>query len=165
VRNSLKALVLVALAGVLLAWGVHTVFAQASAQQGAPPANTSGSAPVSPPQGQQPDATVPAPGHSLHSITVTFDYDFTRTPACTQKVREHCTQRFVVYDISAGYARRAKLFVIPVPDGAKGQMHGITATGPKLDFESGRHQIAVTAQEPSGVESQHYAATVWVVIP
>jgi hypothetical protein len=96
---------------------------------------------------------------------VTFDYDFTRTPACTPKVREHCTQRFVVYDISAGYAHRARLFTIPVPNGAKGQMHGITAAGPKQDFESGKHEIAVTAQDPSGIESQHYAATVWVVIP
>ncbi len=151
-----------ALAAVLLASGAHKAFAQASAQQGSPPANAPSSAPAS--AQNQPSAAL-APGHSLHSITVTFDYDFTRTPACTQKIHEHCTQRFVVYDISAGYAHRAKLFTIPVPDGAKGQMHGITATGPKLDFEPGKHQLAVTAQEPSGVESQHYAATVWVVIP
>ena len=154
---------LLTLAAVLLASGAHAAFAQASAQQG----SAAGKCASEPSRRRRSRsiAAALAPGHSLHSITVTFDYDFTRTPACTQKIHEHCTQRFVVYDISAGYAHRAKLFTIPVPDGAKGQMHGITATGPKLDFEPGKHQLAVTAQEPSGVESQHYAATVWVVIP
>ena len=98
-------------------------------------------------------------------MTVTFDYDFTLTPACNEKIRQHCVARFVAYDISAGTAHRAKLFVIPVPEGAKGQMHGISFSGPKLDFESGKHQVAVAAQEPSGIESQNYAATVWVDIP
>jgi hypothetical protein len=116
---------------------------------------------------QQNGATPPAgaPGHGLHVITVTFDYDFGRTPACTAKIQGHCAAQFVVYDISAGLPHRARLFTIPVPEGAKGQLKGITAASPKLDFQSGRHQIAVTAQDPKGVESGSYAATVWVVIP
>jgi len=107
----------------------------------------------------------PSPAHSAHSVVVAFDYDFGRTPACTPKIQEHCTAQFVVYDISAGFPRRAKLFTITVPDGAKGVVHGITATSPKLDFESGKHQLAVTAQEPNGTESPSFAATVWIVIP
>jgi len=129
--------------------------------QNQPPTATEGTAPAS----VAPSSAGVAPGHSTHSVTMTFDYDFTLTPACTRKIRERCIERFVAYDISAGLAHRARLFTIPVPDGAKGKMQGITATGPKMDFESGKHLLAVTAQEPSGMESKHFAATVWVVIP
>lgn len=142
-------------AAFALASGAPSAFSQnqsAAAAERAAPASASSPATV-------------APGHSAHSVTVTFDYDFTLTPACTQKIREHCIEHFVAYDISAGLAHRAKLFTIPVPDAAKGKMRGITATGPKMDFESGKHLLAVTAQEPSGMESKHFAATVWVVIP
>jgi hypothetical protein len=131
---------------------------------GASFAQAPGDAPQSGAQ-QNPAPAASAPERNLHSVTVTFDYDFTLTPACTPKIHERCVARFVTYDISAGYKRRAKLFVIPVPDGAVGRMHAITFTSPKLDFESGKHQLAVAAQEPGGIESRNYAATVWVVIP
>lgn len=35
-----------------------------------------------------------------HTITVKFDYNFTSTPACSQKVTKKCIAKFVVYDIS-----------------------------------------------------------------
>ena len=105
------------------------------------------------------------PTHGVHTVSVTFNYDFARTPACSDKVTKDCVRQFIVYDISAGVKTRARLFTIAVPDGARGMVQGITGTSPRLDFESGKHQLAVTAQEPSGAESRHYAATVWVVIP
>ena len=74
-------------------------------------------------------------------------------------------RRFVAYDVSSGFEHRAKLFTIPVPDGAKGQMRGITATSPKLDFESGKHLISVTAQGPDGKQSRKSVCTTWIVIP
>jgi hypothetical protein len=151
---------------VVAACGFLLPVASAAAAQNQAPATTPapGSSPPSAAADKQAAATA-APGHGLHSVTVTFDYNFTLTPACAEKLRERCILRFVAYDISAGVAHRAKLFEIPVPDGAKGQMHGITATSPKLDFESGKHLLAVTAQGPAGVESEHQAASVWVVIP
>lgn len=35
-----------------------------------------------------------------HTIVVTFDYDFTAVPACSEKVTKKCIAKFVVYDIS-----------------------------------------------------------------
>jgi len=35
-----------------------------------------------------------------HTIVVTFDYDFTEVPACSEKVNKKCIAKFVVYDIS-----------------------------------------------------------------
>jgi len=157
-RNPARPLVFVVAVVVLLSLAASTTFAQSAFAQSAAPAATQAA-------GSPPASADLAPGHAFHSVTVKFDYDFTTTPACSEKLHEHCVRRFVAYDISAGLAHRAKLFTIPVPDGAKGQVRSITATSPKLDFESGKHQLAVTAQEASGVESRHYAATVWVVIP
>jgi hypothetical protein len=148
----LLAMVLALLALLLLAPMSNVLFAALRAIAKAP-ARQSGTPPPS------------APTHSAHSVVVTFDYDFGRTPACTPKIQKHCTAQFVVYDISAGVPRRSRLFTIPLPDGAKGMVHGVTATSPKLDFESGQHQLAVTAQEPDGTESPNFAASVWIVIP
>jgi hypothetical protein len=174
-RSSRRALVFLAAAFVLFGLTASTSFAQSAPPASVPPpasANQSSSqAPDQSPnqsKDQSKDQAAPAalaPGRSFHSVTVKFDYNFTATPACSEKIREHCVCRFVVYDISSGFEHRAKLFTIPVPDGAKGQVRGITATSPKLEFEPGEHELAVTAQEPSGIESRHYAATVWVVIP
>lgn len=46
----------------------------------------------------------------------------------------------------------SKLFSIPVP------------SSPLLDFESGKHQIAVIATEPDGIESTATSCTTWIVI-
>src|SRR5271170_19927 len=35
----------------------------------------------------------PESGSAMHSITVQFDYDFTKRPACTGKVRMACVQK------------------------------------------------------------------------
>jgi hypothetical protein len=45
-----------------------------------------------------------------HTIVVTFDYDFTAVPACSEKVSKKCIAKFVVYDISG--EKPYKLFTI-----------------------------------------------------
>jgi hypothetical protein len=98
-----------------------------------------------------------------HTITVKFDYNFTATPACSQKVTKKCIAKFVVYDISGG--KPYKLFEIPVPADASGAMKGISGESQPLLFESGKHLVAVTAQNDSGEESSAPASAVWVKIP
>ncbi|MGD1210703.1 MAG: hypothetical protein ABR973_05020 [Candidatus Acidiferrales bacterium] len=100
-----------------------------------------------------------------HSVAVKFDYDFRLTPACTAKIKKGCVQQFVVYDISAGEAKRSKLFTIPAPQDATGAVTGIAGTSPPLSFESGKHLLEVVAQYPDGTESQARACTTWVTIP
>ncbi|MGH9736992.1 MAG: hypothetical protein ACRD4X_00170 [Candidatus Acidiferrales bacterium] len=100
-----------------------------------------------------------------HTIKVSFNYDFRLTPACSPKTKGACVQEFVLYDISAGVSKRAKLMEIPVPRGATGFVKGITATTPRLDFESGKHLIAVVARMPNGVESKTGSCNIWVTIP
>ena len=102
---------------------------------------------------------------SKHSVTVTFDYDFGITPACSEKVVKNCVKEFVVYDISAGVQNRTKLFSFPPDPGAKGMVKGVTGTSPKLQFESGKHSISVVAQNPAGVESNVKAAKTWIEVP
>jgi hypothetical protein len=112
----------------------------------------------------------PPPTHGVQTITVTFDYDFRLTAACTATVAKNCVQEFVVYDISAGAskAKRHKLFTVPLPPNPSGMVHGISATGPPLDFESGKHLIGVTALEPGtdpNNESFPNACSTWITVP
>jgi len=93
----------------------------------------------------------PESGSAMHSITVQFDYDFTKTPACTAKVAKACVQKFDVYDISGD--KPYLLFSIPAPPNAQGVMKGITATSPRMWFAIGRHRIGVSAQMPDGEKS------------
>jgi hypothetical protein len=90
-------------------------------------------------------------GSATHSITVKFDYDFTRTPVCSGKVKDACVSTFTVYDISG--TKPYKLFSFPVPPDAKGSMKGISATSPRLLFAIGKHRIGVAAVSASGKES------------
>jgi hypothetical protein len=100
---------------------------------------------------------------SKHAIAITFDYDFTAMHACSPKVSKKCIAKFVVYDISG--KKPYKLFTIPVPADATGPVKGISGQSEPLLFESGKHQLAVTAQKDSGEESSTYACSVWITIP
>lgn len=94
----------------------------------------------------------PAPsGSAVHSITVQFDYDFTKTPACSTTVTTACVKTFDVYDISGD--KPYLLFSVPVPQNAQGMMKGITATSPRMLFAIGKHRIGVSAQMPNGEKS------------
>lgn len=102
---------------------------------------------------------------STHKITVTFDYDFTQTPACGGALKKDCVQQFNVYDISGGIDKRTKLMVIPVAPGAHGVVKGISGTTASLVFEPGKHLLSVSAQTPQGTESGADLCEVWVTIP
>jgi hypothetical protein len=101
---------------------------------------------------------------SRHSLTVTFDYNFGLTPACSDKVTEKCVKQFNVYDISAGIEKRTRLFTIPADPTAKGVVKGITGTSPMLLFAPGKHLISVSAQTPSNQKSDPGACAVWIEI-
>jgi hypothetical protein len=102
---------------------------------------------------------------SKHTITVTFNYDFSKTPSCSATVKKSCVQQFNVYDLSAGFETRTKMFSIPVEPGQTKLVNGITGKSPLLMFEPGRHKLGVTAQMAGGPESPVEASTTWVVIP
>jgi len=60
---------------------------------------------------------------STHSISLTFDYDFTVNHGCSPILTTNCIARFNVYDISTG--KPMKLFTTPAPTGASGQVKDI----------------------------------------
>lgn len=103
------------------------------------------------PEAQAPPAQPQQAEAGMHSIALQFDYDFTKTPACSAKVKKSCVQQFVAYDISG--PKPYFLFSFPVPDGAQGAMKGIKATSPRLLFALGKHRIGVSARMPNGEES------------
>jgi hypothetical protein len=102
---------------------------------------------------------------SMHTVSFTFDYDFRATPACSPKVKQDCVQQFNFYDISRGIANPEKLGSIPVPAGATGLVKGISAKTDSFLFGAGRHKLAVSAQMPSGLESDLSKCTTIVKIP
>jgi hypothetical protein len=117
-------------------------------------------------QGAPSSTTEGATSHGSHFVTVKFDYDFSKTPACSVTVKAGCVQEFVAYDISGGVNHRIKLFEIPLPPEPVGVVSGIPGKSPtKLDFESGKHLLSVVAREPDGRESRHLACTTWIEIP
>jgi len=103
--------------------------------------------------------------HRMITIKVTFDYDFTITPACSAKVTEGCVQQFNLYEVSLGISRRARLLSIPVPAGATGFVKGISATTEPYLFDSGRHRLAVSAQMPNGQESDLSKCATLITVP
>ncbi|MGA8767463.1 MAG: hypothetical protein WB559_10610 [Candidatus Acidiferrales bacterium] len=139
------------------------------AQNQAPPTQPPGLSPCplpapSPaplPDGNQPPST----SHGFHCVTVIFDYDFSKTPACSMTVTKGCVQQFIAFDISAGTKHPPILFPIPLPPNPVGAVHGITKTGPPTDFESGKHLIAVSAMTPDGHHSRRSLCTTWITIP
>jgi hypothetical protein len=110
-----------------------------------------------------PCAPVARAQSSKHSISVTFDYDFTSNHACSPTVTTNCLAQFNVYDISS--KPPTKLFSIPAPAGASGPVKGVTGESQPLLFESGKHLLAVRAQMASGKESKKHACEVWIEIP
>jgi hypothetical protein len=137
-----------------------------SPAQTPPPSATSPANSSAPPQTEIPDANKPPETtHGPHTVTVTFDYDFRLTPACSTKVPKNCVQQFIAYDISAGIKSATMLFPIALPTNPVGAVHGITAISPKLDFESGKHLISVSAMGPDGKHSNKSLCTTWIVIP
>jgi hypothetical protein len=134
------------------------------------PAPSTG-ATVSPPS-PAPAATTPIQGspspttsHGVHVVTVTFDYDFSKTPACTAKITKHCVTQFIAYDISGSAKSPIMLFPIPLPPNPSGPVKGITKASPPLDFESGKHLVSVSAMSADGTHSKRSLCTTWITIP
>jgi len=91
-------------------------------------------------------------------VTVTFNYDFNLSHACSLTLTTNCVRQFNVYD--ATDKERVKLFSIPVPADAAGLVKGITGTSPPLSLRAGEHILAVTAQAADGTESDPGGATI-----
>ena len=91
-------------------------------------------------------------------VTITFNYDFNLSHACSLTLTTNCVKQFNVYD--ATDKERVKLFSIPVPADAAGLVKGITGTSPPLSLRAGEHILAVTAQAADGTESDSGGATI-----
>jgi hypothetical protein len=92
------------------------------------------------------------PTWAIHSISVAFNYDFTKTPACSATVTTNCVSKFQVFDISIA-GKQFLLFSIAVPPGAAGKSNPIKAAGPRMKFEMGKHRLGVSAMTPQGGQS------------
>jgi len=142
---------------IVLALAVVAMSVSARAQSGdglKPPAPTQSSEPVPPP----PDAQTSSqpPQSVLRTVTVTFDYDFSKLPACSAKRTQKCMQQFNVYEVSA--TKPIFLFSIPVPSNANGKVIGITGSAPqKRTFLTGPHRFGVSAKMAgTNLESDPY---------
>jgi len=112
-------------------------------------------------QPSSPEAAENDPAN-LHSISVKFDYDFQKSPPCSEKpALKTCIKQFDVYDVSGA---RFRLFSIPVPKDATGMVKGIAGQSPSRIFLPGTHFIAVTAESTTGVESDVSLAKVQVEV-
>lgn len=158
-RREYGAILALALLLALRVTAVGAAVASAGVTRGAAPGGrawqqqaTTGQSNTAPQSSGTQSGPNPAPsGSAMHSITVHFDYDFTKTPACSTKVTTACVKTFDVYDISGD--KPYFLFSIPAPQNAQGVMKGITATSPRMLFAIGKHRIGVSAQMPNGEKS------------
>jgi hypothetical protein len=82
------------------------------------------------------------------TVTVTFDYDFSKYPPCSAKVTKKCIQQFNVWEVSDP-TKQLFLFTVPVPPDSKGMVKGITWTSPnKRVFFTGPRRFGVSAKTP-----------------
>jgi hypothetical protein len=95
-------------------------------------------------------------------VTVTFNYDFNLSPACSLTLTKNCVRQFNVYDTTD--KKLVKLFTIPLPADATGFVKGITGTSPPLNLRDAEHILSVTAQEADGTESDFGACTIRIRI-
>jgi len=104
-------------------------------------------------------STSQTPPDALHYITVTFDYDFTKTPPCStsKKHAVHpCAGQFSIFETTNGTSQRHRilLFNVPLPPYPQGVVKGITLKSPqKIDLVLGWHKLGVAAMDPIGWES------------
>jgi hypothetical protein len=98
-----------------------------------------------------------------HTLTVTFNYDFTVDNACSASVTKACLLQFNIYDVTTGTP--VKLFSVPAPPGATSAVTGITSTSGLLPMKSGVHIFGATAQMADGTESSPNASTATATVP
>jgi hypothetical protein len=155
--------VIVAASSFLFLFAAQPNFAQTPAPSSGATVSPSSSSPAAaaPIQGSPP----PAASHGVHVVTVTFDYDFSKTPACTAKITQHCITQFIAYDISGSAKNPIMLFPIPLPPNPSGPVKGITKASPPLNFESGKHLVSVSAMSADGTHSKRSLCATWITIP
>jgi hypothetical protein len=102
-------------------------------------------------------------GSRTHSISVTFDYDFSANHACSPTIMTNCIAQFNVYDISKGKPER--LFTIPAPSGASGPIRDIIGKSQPLNIGTGQGLLAVSAQMSGGEESNMQECTARTILP
>jgi hypothetical protein len=86
-----------------------------------------------------------------HTVTATFNYDFTVDNACSATVTTGCIKQFNVYDLSGG--GKVALYSILAPAGANIAVSGITGISGPLTLKGGTHLFGVMAQMADGTES------------
>jgi hypothetical protein len=99
----------------------------------------------------------------MHSISLAFDYDFTLNHACSPTLTTNCIAQFNIYDVSTG--KPTKLFTIPAPSGAAGQVRDITGKSQPLKIGTGKHLLAISAQMSGGEESTLQPCPTWTLLP
>lgn len=120
-----------------------------------PPAPTQSSKAVRPPPPDAQTSSQP-PQSVMRTVTVTFNYDFSKFPPCSATVTKKCILQFNVYEVSA--SKPIFLFSIPVPPNAKRMVNAITGSAPqKHAFLTGPHRFGVSAKMPgANAESDPY---------
>lgn len=100
-----------------------------------------------------------------HTISISFQYDFGKMPACSAQIKKSCIAKFNVYDITAGLAKRTFLASIPPPADAKAALTPIRGTTPPRAFASEKYLLAVAAETSEHAESDLNQCTVSVQVP
>ncbi|MGA8035046.1 MAG: hypothetical protein WB985_03670, partial [Candidatus Acidiferrales bacterium] len=113
--------------------------------------------------GAQGGTSPAAPPSAMHSIGVAFNYDFTKTPACTATVTTGCVAKFEVFDISVPGMERL-LFTIAVPAGASGKTNLIKSSSPRMAFVIGKHRLGVSAVTPENSKSDPSSCSTIVAV-
>ena len=100
------------------------------------------------------------------TVSVTFNYDFSKFPPCSAKVTKKCIQQFDVWEVSAD--KPIFLFTVQVPPDARGAAQVISGSAPKKRaFFTGPHRIGVSAKmhAPDGDSDPHQCMVFVQVLP
>jgi len=120
------------------------------------PTNSASAPPQSPCQQLLPAPSPQAPD-AWHCITVTFAYDFKKTPPCAGAKPVHpCVAQFGIYETTAGMNKTnaVPLFNVALPPNPKGVVAAITQQSPKpIDLALGWHRLCVAALDNIGASS------------
>lgn len=142
-----KILAVIAISGAIAALMPARVAAQSSTSRPPAPSQSAVQVPTqAAPASQQ--AAAQQSQVVQRTVTVTFDYDFSKYPPCSSKITKKCIQQFNVWEVSDP-ANQVFLFTVPVPPDAKGLVKAITGTSPrKRSFFTGPHRFGVSAKTP-----------------
>jgi hypothetical protein len=126
------------------------------------PSQSTAQAPTAPTSSAQ---TPEGPPQAVRrTVTVAFNYDFSKYPPCSATVTKKCIQQFNVWEVSAD--KPIFLFTIPVPVNATGLVKDISGTSPKKRvFYTGPHRFGVSAKmAPPDGESNPYQCMVFAQV-